>query len=147
MVEKTATAKWSGSLQDGKGTFSTGSGVITDSKVSWASRTNESRNETSPEELIASAHAACYAMAFSHYLTTNHSAPDSLEVTSSVWIVPKNDGGMKVNPTHKKDTRSLPGMDAATFADAAKKAEAGCPVSNALRGNIEITVEGTLANK
>ena len=146
MVEKTATAKWNGTLEDGKGTFSTGSGVITDSKVSWASRTNESRNETSPEELIASAHAACYAMAFSHYLATNHSAPDSLEVTSSVGFGPNPKGGMKVTHSHLKVTGRVPGMDAAAFADAARKAEAECPVSNALRGNVEITVEGTLAS-
>ena len=145
MVEKSATAKWSGSLTEGKGTFSTESGVITNSAVSWAARTNESKKETSPEELIASAHAACYAMAFSNYLTTNHTAPESLEVTSTVGFGPKPEGGMKVTHSHLKVVGSVPGMDAATFTEAAKKAEGECPVSNALRGNLDITVDASLA--
>ena len=145
MVEKSATAKWSGSLTEGKGTFSTGSGLAKDSPISWASRTNETRAETSPEELIASAHAACYAMAFSNYLATNHTAPESLEVTSTVGFGPKPEGGMKVTHSHLKVVGSVPGMDAATFADAAKKAEGECPVSNALRGNLDITVDASLA--
>ena len=145
MTEKTATARWSGSLTEGKGTFSTDSGVMTNSPVSWASRTNEAKGETSPEELIAAAHAACYAMAFSNYLATNHAAPESLEVSSTVGFGPKPGGGMKVTHSHLKVKGSVPGMDAATFADAAKKAEGECPVSNALRNNVEITVDASLA--
>jgi OsmC subfamily peroxiredoxin len=68
MAEKTAVAKWAGSLTEGSGSFSVESGVITDSAVSWASRTNEANGQTSPEELIAAAHASCYAMAFSYHL-------------------------------------------------------------------------------
>ena len=145
MAEKTATAKWNGNLTEGSGTFSLESGVIADSPVSWAARTNEARGQTSPEELIAAAHASCYAMAFSNYLNTNHSAPESLEVTSSVGFGPNPAGGMKV--THSKLTvrGSVPGMEDATFKDAATKAEAQCPVSNALRNNIEITVDATLS--
>jgi osmotically inducible protein OsmC len=145
MAEKSASAHWNGSLTEGKGTVSTASGIFRDTPVSWASRTNDTREETSPEELIASAHASCYAIAFSHYLTSNHSAPDSLDVTATIGFGPNPEGGMKVTHSHLKVTGSVPGMDQATFADAAKKAEAACPVSNALRGNIEITVEGTLA--
>jgi osmotically inducible protein OsmC len=145
MAEKSASAKWNGNLTEGKGTVSTDSGIFRDTPVSWASRTNDTRSETSPEELIASAHAACYAMAFSHYLTQNHTAPESLDVTATVGFGPNPEGGMKVTYSHLKVIGAVPGMDAATFADAAKKAEAGCPVSNALRNNVEITVEGTLA--
>lgn len=144
MVDKSATAKWNGNLTEGSGTFSVDSGVISASPVSWAARTNEAKGQTSPEELIAAAHASCYAMAFSNYLATNHSAPESLEVTSSVGFGPNPDGGMKV--THSKLTvnGSVPGMDESTFKDAATKAEAQCPVSNALRGNIDITVDASL---
>jgi lipoyl-dependent peroxiredoxin len=145
MAEKSATATWSGSLTEGRGTFSTESGIITNSAVSWASRTNASKAETSPEELIASAHASCYAMAFSNYLATNHTAPESLEVTSTVGFGPKPEGGMKVTHSHLKVTGKVAGMDAATFADAAQKAERECPVSNALRGNVDITVDASLA--
>ena len=145
MEEKTATAKWHGNLIEGSGEFSVDSGVITNSAVSWASRTGESSQETSPEELIAAAHASCYAMAFSHYLATNHSAPESLEVTSTVGFGDNPAGGKKL--THSKLTvkGKVPGMDAAAFKEAATKAEKQCPVSNALRGNVEITVDASLA--
>lgn len=145
MVEKSATAKWNGNLTEGNGTVSTDTGVLSDSAVSWASRTNVNKDQTTPEELIAAAHASCYAMAFSHYLATNHSAPTSLEVTSTVGFGPRPEGGMKVTHSHLTVTGSVPGMDQATFADAAKKAEAECPVSNALRGNLDITVDASLA--
>jgi osmotically inducible protein OsmC len=145
MIEKSATTKWNGNLIEGSGTFSVDSGVIRDSAVSWAARTNESKQQTSPEELIAAAHASCYAMAFSNYLATNHSAPESLEVTSTVGFGDNPAGGKKV--THSKLTvkGKVPGMDAATFKDAATKAEQQCPVSNALRGNVDITVDASLA--
>jgi osmotically inducible protein OsmC len=145
MVEKTATAKWNGSLMEGSGTFSTGSGVITDSAISWASRTNEARGQTSPEELLASAHAACYAMAFSFHLQNNYTAPTSLEVTATVGFGPKPEGGMMVTHSNLAVTGVVPGLDQETFAKAASDAELGCPISAALRGNVLITVEATLA--
>lgn len=145
MVEKSATARWNGSLMEGSGTFTANSGVIVDSPISWAARTNEAKGQTSPEELLASAHSACYAMAFSHYLSTNFSAPTSLEVTSSVEFAPKKDGsGMEVTHSHLVVSGSVPDMDAETFAKAAVDAEKGCPVSQALRNNLEITVDATL---
>jgi osmotically inducible protein OsmC len=144
MVEKTASAKWNGNLTEGNGTVTTDTGVLSNSAVSWASRTKESKEQTSPEELMAAAHAACDAMAFSHYLTTNYSAPQSLDVTAKVGFGPKEGGGMKVTHSHLTVTGSVQGMDQATFADAAKKAEAECPVSNAYRGNMEITVDAKL---
>lgn len=143
MVEKSATAKWTGNLTEGSGTFSVESGVIRESAVSWASRTNEAKGQTSPEELIAAAHAACYAMAFSHYLTTNHSAPESLEVTAKVGFGDNPAGGKKVTHSRLSVKGRVPGMDAASFSDAAAKAEGQCPVSNALRNNIEITVDAS----
>jgi lipoyl-dependent peroxiredoxin len=144
MVEKTATAHWSGTLTEGKGTVSTDTGVLSNSNVSWAARTNESKQQTSPEELMAAAHAACYAMAFSNYLTTNFSAPDSLDVTAKVGFGPKEGGGMKVTHSHLTVNGKVKDMDQSQFADAAKKAEAECPVSNAYRGNMEITVDARL---
>ena len=145
MAEKSATAQWSGNLTEGSGTFSAESGVIKDSPISWASRTNESKGETSPEEMLAAAHASCYAMAFSNHLNTNFTAPKSLTVTSSVGFGPKPEGGMRVTHSHLKVVGSVDGMDQETFAKAAQEAEIGCPVSAALRGNIEITVDATLA--
>ena len=144
MVEKTATANWSGNLTEGSGTVTTDTGVLSKSAVSWASRTNESKQRTSPEELMAAAHAACYAMAFSHYLTTNYSARNR-STSPRRSASDKEGGGMKVTHSHLTVNGKVQGMDQATFADAAKKAEAECPVSNAYRGNMEITVDAKLS--
>lgn len=144
-VEKTATAKWQGSLTEGSGTFSVESGVIADSPVTWASRTGSADGKTSPEELIAAAHASCYAMAFTHALVSAGTPHESLDVTSKVGFGPKEGGGMKVTHSHLTVRGKVPGMSQEQFQAAATEAEQGCPVSNALRGNIEITVEATLA--
>jgi osmotically inducible protein OsmC len=144
MAEKTATAHWSGTLTEGKGTVSTDSGVLKNQGVDWKARTNDASPQTSPEELMAAAHAACYAMAFSNYLSTNFTAPDSLDVTAKVGFGPKEGGGMKVTHSHLTVNGKVKNMDQTQFADAAKKAEAECPVSNAYRGNMEITVEAKL---
>ena len=144
MVEKTATAKWNGTLMEGSGTFSTSSGVITDSPISWASRTNEANGQTSPEELLASAHAACFAMAFSFHLQNNYTAATSLQVTATVGFGPKPEGGMMVTHSNLVVVGDVPEMDAETFAKAATEAEVGCPISNAIRGNVQITVTASL---
>jgi osmotically inducible protein OsmC len=144
MAEKTATAHWSGTLTEGKGTVSTDSGVLKSQGVDWKARTNDTNPLTSPEELMAAAHAACYAMAFSNYLSTNFTAPDSLDVTAKVGFGPKEGGGMKVTHSHLTVNGKVKNMDQTQFADAAKKAEAECPVSNAYRGNMEITVAAKL---
>jgi osmotically inducible protein OsmC len=145
MVEKSANAKWTGTLTEGSGTFSVESGVIADSPVSWASRTGAADGKTSPEELIAAAHAACYAMAFSYALGNAGTPADSLDVTSKVGFGPKPGGGMQVTHSHLTVTGKVPGLTQDQFQAAATEAEKGCPVSNALRNNIEITVEATLA--
>ena len=144
MVEKTATAKWSGNLTEGSGTVTTDTGVLSNSAVSWASRTNESKQQTSPEELMAAAHAACYAMAFSNYLTTNYSRAAVARRHREGRL--RTEGGRRDegHPLPPDRHRQGQGMDQATFADAAKKAEAECPVSNAYRGNMEITVDAKL---
>jgi osmotically inducible protein OsmC len=145
MVEKTANAKWSGTLTEGSGTFSVESGVITDSPVTWAVRTGAADGKTSPEELIAAAHATCYAMAFSYALGNAGTPAESLDVTSKVGFGPKPGGGMQVTHSHLTVTGKVSGLTQEQFQEAATEAEKGCPVSNALRNNLEITVEATLA--
>jgi osmotically inducible protein OsmC len=145
MVEKSANAIWHGTLTEGQGEFSlTNSGALTNAPVSWASRTGDANGKTSPEELLAGAHAACYAMAFAHALTSAGNPPEELTVTSTVGFGPNPGGGMKVTHSHLVAKGKVPGMTQEQFAQAAQAAEKGCPVSNALRNNIEITVEGTL---
>ncbi|CAN5704084.1 OsmC family peroxiredoxin [soil metagenome] len=144
MAERTATARWSGTLFEGSGTVSAGTGVLSDQKVTWAARTEEPEGMTSPEELIAAAHASCYAMAFSNVLAENGTPPESLEVTAKVGFGPKEGGGMKVTHSRLSVKGAVPGIDAGAFSKLAKEGEQGCPVSNALRNNVEITVEASL---
>jgi osmotically inducible protein OsmC len=144
MVEKSANAVWTGTLTEGSGKFSVESGVIANSPVSWASRTGAADGKTSPEELIAAAHASCYAMAFSYALGSAGTPAESLDVTATVGFGPNPGGGMKVTHSHLKVKGKVAGLTQEQFAQAAVDAEKGCPVSNALRNNIDITVEGTL---
>src|SRR4029453_12147825 len=100
-----------------------------------------------PEELLAAAHAACYAMAFSHSLAQDGTPPQRLHVQATVSLGPKDGGGIQVNASHLEVTGVVPGLDAAAFQAAAEKAEQGCPISNAVRGTLEITVRGPLEER
>jgi osmotically inducible protein OsmC len=124
--------------------FYSASGALRDQVVTWAARTESSNGMTSPEELIAAAHASCYSMAFSHYLSSNFSAPDHLQVTSTVGLAPKEGGGMEVKYSHLVVRGKVRGLDQDGFQTAANEAEKGCPISNLIRNNAEITVEATL---
>lgn len=144
-IERRATAKWEGSLAEGSGTFSmSSSGLVSDAPVSWAARTEEPGGKTSPEELIAAAHAACYCMAFSGHLGRTASPPERLEVECTVTFDKKPEGGFKVGTSTLRVRGRVPGMDQSAFEEAALAGEQGCPISNALRGNVDIRVEATL---
>jgi lipoyl-dependent peroxiredoxin len=143
-AERTANVVWNGNLVEGSGMFSTGSGALADMAVTWASRTEQPGGKTSPEELLAAAHASCYAMALSATLARGGTPPERLEVSSTVALDRKEGGGFKVSSSHLQVRGTVPGLDQAGFEDAAKRGEEGCPISNALRGNLEITLEATL---
>lgn len=143
-LESSATAVWHGNLTEGSGEVTSGTGVIT-APVTWASRTEEPAGKTSPEELIAAAHASCYAMAFSNTLSQGGNEPQELTVTSTVTFAPKDGGGFEVKSSALKVVGKVPGMSSDEFATAAIEGEKGCPVSNALRNNVKITVEASLA--
>ena len=144
-IERRATATWEGSLTEGAGTFSLqSSGLVSDAPVSWAARTEDPDGKTSPEELIAGAHAACYAMAFSGHLGRTASPPERLYVACTVTFEEKPGGGYRVATSTLRVRGRVPGMDQAAFEEAARAGEQGCPVSNALRGNVDIHVEATL---
>lgn len=145
MTERSSTAIWEGGLTDGgSGSFSVGSGAFGPQDVSWARRTEDPEGATSPEELIAAAHASCYAMAFSFALQNNGTPPQRLEVTSKVGFGPKEGGGMQVTYSKLSVKGKVDGLTPEQFADLAKEGEAGCPVSNALRNNVTIELESTL---
>jgi lipoyl-dependent peroxiredoxin len=142
-AERTATTVWEGDLAHGNGILSLTSGATDDLPVTWASRTERSAGKTSPEELIAAAHASCFSMALSHGLAESGHPPDRLEVTATVTLT--LDDGPKVSSSHLTVRGTVPGVDADGFAQAAQGAADNCPVSGALKGNLEITVDAQLA--
>ena len=141
-AESTATTIWHGSLTKGSGTTSPGSGAFPDVEVTWASRTARSAGKTSPEELLAAAHASCYCMGLSHELSEAGNEPEQLEATATVAFIP----GEGVKSSHIVVNGRVPGIDQAAFEVAASSAGENCPISGALKGNVEITVEATLAS-
>ena len=141
MVEKTATAKWNGSLTEGNGSITTDTGVLSNSAVSWASSTNESKQQTSPEELIAAAHAGCFSMALSGQLGNAGLTAESIRTAATVTM-DKTDAGFTITAVHLDVTARIPGAEQQAFDAAAEKAKAGCPVSRVL--NATITMQAKL---
>jgi osmotically inducible protein OsmC len=144
LAERVARAHWEGSLTDGKGEITAESSqVIVSMPVTWASRIEEPAGRTSPEELLAAAHAACYAMALSGELGRRGTPPDRLDISAAVSFE-KVDGGYKVTTSRLHVRGRVPGLDMDGFKEAAQKGEAGCPISNAIRGNVDIQLEAEL---
>jgi lipoyl-dependent peroxiredoxin len=144
---RTARALWEGTLLEGAGRVTAGtSGLFTDAPVTWAARTEDPAGMTSPEELLAAAHAACYAMAFSGVLAKAGTPATSLDVTATATFSPKDGGGWLVSSMELRVEGTVPGIDAATFEKLAREGEAGCPISNAIRGNVDIRVQPSLSS-
>jgi osmotically inducible protein OsmC len=139
-ASSSATTVWNGGLTDGSGVSTPASGAFGAIDVSWASRTQRAAGQTSPEELLAAAHASCYCMALSLELGEAGTPPERLEAQATVDFVP----GEGVKSSHIVVRGQVPGIDQDAFAAAAAAAGEGCPISGALQGNIEITVQATL---
>ena len=133
-----ATTVWEGDLGHGSGVTTPASGAFPAVDVSWASRTKRAEGKTSPEELLAAAHASCYCMALSHELGEAGTPPERLEATAEVGFIP----GEGVTASHIAVSGRVPDIDQDTFAAAAAAAGEGCPISGAL--SIPITVDATL---
>lgn len=142
-TDRRAEVTWNGSLMDGSGTIrSTTSGAIGELDVSWAARSEDATGgKTSPEELIAAAHAACFSMALSHGLAQTGNAPEKLDTSATVTFQP-GEGITKIALTVEG---VVPGVDEAAFREAAETAKANCPVSKALAGVPEISLDARLA--
>jgi osmotically inducible protein OsmC len=139
-IERTATGVWSGDLKGGNGRIgNTGSGVFSDAPFTYATRFENTKG-TNPEELIAAAHAACYSMAFSNYLSQQGHVPD--EITTRATITLENGS---INKMHLETRGRVAGLDEATFKRYAEEAEKKCPVSNLLRNGLEISLDASLA--
>jgi lipoyl-dependent peroxiredoxin len=142
MADRTAHVTWAGSLLEGGGTItSVGSGAFGPLDVTWASRAEESDGRTSPEELIAAAHAACFSMALSHGLAQAGTPADKLDVDTTVTFVP----GTGITKIELAVVGSVPGIDESAFLQAAEDAKENCPVSMALASVPEITLRASLA--
>jgi osmotically inducible protein OsmC len=135
-----ATTHWEGSLTKGRGTTTPASGAIPSVEVTWVARTERTEGTTSPEELLAAAHAACYCMALALGLTDDGNEPSSLDATATVEFV----AGEGVKSSRIEVRGNVPGIDQAAFETAAEDAGRNCPISGALRGNVDITVDATL---
>ena len=140
-AERRAEVVWEGDLPGGSGKFTVGSGAIDEQAVTWASRTEDSGGKTSPEELIAAAHGSCFAMALSNVLAEGGNPPERLEITA---VCTFDVDEVKVSSSTLDIRGYVPGMDVEDFQSAVEQAEQGCPVSNALRGNVEMRVNATL---
>ncbi len=143
-AERRAEIVWEGDLIKGHGTItSSSSGALKNMPVTWASRTEQPDGKTSPEEMIAAAHAECYAMGLAHSLAQSGTPASKLDV-NAVCTLQLSASGLKIQSMDLNVTGSVPGIDASAFEQAAQKAEQTCPVSNALRNNLEIRVHATL---
>ena len=139
-----ADVTWQGDLLSGSGVVSAGSsGLFKELPVSWVSRTEVPGGRTSPEELLAAAHASCFAMALSFGLANAKTPPSRLEVSASVTFDRVGDG-FKVVSSALTVRGRVAGIDQDGFRKAAEAAKDGCPVSQALKNNVQLSVQATL---
>jgi osmotically inducible protein OsmC len=135
-----ADAIWKGDLTSGSGRVKVASGALDEFPVSWASRAESQHGKTSPEELIAAAHAACYSMAFSNGLSKAGHKVEELNTSAAVTFVP----GTGITTVELSVRGRVTGIDEAEFQKLAGEAKDGCPVSKALHGNVELKLEARL---
>jgi osmotically inducible protein OsmC len=138
-----ANVVWEGDLAKGKGNLNVESGILTNQEITWAARTQRVKGTTSPEELLAAAHAGCYAMAFSSTLAKAGTPPTRLLVDATATFE-VTEAGARITAMELEVHGVVPGLDQARFEELARQGEQGCPVSNALRNNVQISVKAHL---
>ena len=143
MADRSATTVWQGSVQEGSGETHLDSSDLTTVKVTAATRFGEPEGHTSPEELLAAAHASCWSMALSSTLSSGGTAPERIEATATC-TVKGTGGGFEITTMKIRATATVPGMDSAAFDEAVQKTNETCPVSRALSA-IDVQVEASLA--
>ncbi len=144
LAERTAQVGWNGTLADGEGTVQGGGGAVSDLPLDWASRSETAEGTTSPEELLAAAHASCYAMALTLLLSRQGTRAEHLDVKAKCSLEERGDW-YTVTAMDLAVVGTVPGIDPAAFETAAREADEHCPISNALRDNVEIRLSATLA--
>ena len=143
IATRQAETVWDGPLASGTGTLSSGTGALGELPVTWASRTERPDGKTSPEELIAAAHASCFAMALSLMLGENRTPPGRLVITAACTL-DEVDGAPRITTVELTVRARVPGLEQASFEQTVERAADLCPVSNALRGNVEINLRSEL---
>jgi osmotically inducible protein OsmC len=143
-AERQARTTWEGPLPTGSGQVELVSSGLGPYPVTWASRVEQPEGRTSPEEMLAASHATCYAMSLSVLLSRTATAPRRLVVTATVDFAPREGGGFHVTKSDLEVVGEVDGIDQGKFQELAEQAEANCPISNALRGNVTIGVVATL---
>ena len=142
-VERSAKATWEGDLMGGSGEVSTESGAVGNATVKWSSRAEQADENTSPEELIAAAHASCVSMALANVLAQAGTPPTKLE-TEAASTFDKTSDGFRLTTMRLSIRGEVEGVDEQAFRQAAEEAKDNCPVSQALKGNVDVTVDAVL---
>jgi lipoyl-dependent peroxiredoxin len=143
-VERTANAVWEGDLMSGSGTVSTQSGVVDNATVKWSSRAEQADQNTSPEELIAAAHATCVSMALANGLAQAGTPPQRLEAEATATFDRVGEG-FRMTTMRISIRGEVEGLDDERFGQAAQDAIENCPVSQALNDNVDVSLEASLA--
>ena len=143
-VERTANAEWQGDLMGGTGTVSTESGVVRDATIKWSSRAEAADENTSPEELIAAAHASCVSMALAHGLAQAGTPAQRIESQATATFDQVGDG-FRMTTMRLQIRGQVDGIDEDGFREAADQAKDNCPVSQALSDDVEVTLDASLA--
>jgi lipoyl-dependent peroxiredoxin len=143
-VERTATANWEGDLFGGSGQVSTQSGAVSNATVKWSSRAEQADENTSPEELIAAAHATCVLMALANGLAQAGTPPTRLESEATATF-DKAGEGFRMTTMRLSIRGEVDGLDDEGFRRAAEEAKENCPVSQALKGNVEVSLDASLS--
>jgi lipoyl-dependent peroxiredoxin len=143
-VERTANAEWQGDLTGGSGTVSTESGVVRDATIKWSSRAEAADENTSPEELIAAAHASCVSMALAHGLAEAGTPAQRIESKATATFDQVGDG-FRMTTMRLQIRGQVNGLDEDGFREAAEQAKDNCPVSQALSGDVDVTLDASLA--
>jgi lipoyl-dependent peroxiredoxin len=143
IARREAEVVWEGSLARGTGTLKSGSSALDELDVTWAARTERPDGKTSPEELIAAAHASCFSMALALVLGDHGTPPERLGVTAACRL-DEVDGAPRITSVELAVRAQVPGLDSGKFDELVGRAGDLCPVSNALGGNVEISVRHEL---
>ena len=143
LAQRRAEVDWVGTLERGEGSFSVGNWMVGEVPVTWASRVEPAETSTSPEELMAASHASCYAMALSLVLEKRGTPPEGLHV-GAVCTLDEVDGAFRITTIDLDVRGRASGLDAEGFREATEEAHRVCPVSNALKGNVEIRMNATM---